>query len=109
MHVEKEACELHRVSHPRTKGVRVSPARRVTRRLTQARAEGARQLRPFPEGGRNRDAALGGSRETPGTGLRELPRQTRGAAGQDVAVVRLSPEKGHSGARVGGPRDPHFG
>lgn len=53
---------------------------------------------------------MGGvSRETPGTGLRALPRQTRGAAGQDVAVVRLSPEKGHSGARVGGPRDPHVG
>lgn len=35
-------------------------------------------------------------------GLAELPCQPEGQWGQDVAMVRLSPEKEHSGARVGG-------
>lgn len=33
-------------------------------------------------------------------GLAELPCRPKGQWGQDVAMVRLSPEKGHSDARV---------
>lgn len=66
-----------------------------------------------------RKAALGwGTQQTPGSGhrregegLTELPGQTQeGAKGrQDVAKVRLSPEKGHLGAQWGGLWDPRVG
>lgn len=112
---------LHSVSHRRTergserdlepsKSLDIGPGLWVGRWRTEA--PGCLR-RHSPKGGQSRNALwergfIGNLRQPwlcGGEGRRQTGRasvSTQGSTGQDVAMVRLSPEKGHWGARGGG-------